>query len=85
MRRVVVYSKDGCHLCENVISELEKLRAVESFELTTLDITGDPTLYERYKNIIPVVLIDGNVKLAGAILSNHTELKQTLKRAIISH
>jgi hypothetical protein len=82
MRRVVVYSKDGCHLCENVISELENLKAVESFELTIRNITEDPAIYERYKNIIPVVLIDGIVKLAGATLSNPMDLKQILEKAI---
>lgn len=85
MRKVVVYSKDGCHLCEKVISELEKLRAVESFDLTTQDITEDPALFERYKNIIPVVEIDGRVKLAGAAISNPNNLEEALKRALISH
>jgi glutaredoxin len=84
MRKVVVYSKDGCHLCEKVVSKLEKLRAVESFDLTTQDITEDPALFERYKNIIPVVAIDGRVKLAGAALSN-PNLDEVLKRTIINH
>jgi len=83
MRRIVVYSKDGCHLCEKVISELEKLRSAEGFDLTTRDITGDPELYERYKNMIPIISIDGTVKLAGAALSNSAILKETLKKAII--
>jgi len=83
MRTIVVYSKSGCHLCEKVISELEKLRSVESFELTTQDITGDPELYERYRNLIPVVSVDGTAKLAGAALSNPTTLKSTLEKAII--
>jgi len=82
--KVVVYSKEGCHLCENVISELEKLKAVEHFDLATRDITEDPELFERYKNIIPVVLIDGKMKLAGAAISNPTDLNQVLKRAIIN-
>ena len=84
MRKVVVYSKDGCHLCEKVIAELEQLRAVESFDLTTRDITQDSEFYERYKNIIPVVSVDGVVKLAGAALSNPLVLNETLKKAIIS-
>jgi glutaredoxin len=84
MTKVVVYSKEGCHLCENVISELKKLKAVEHFDLAARDITEDPELFERYKNIIPVVLIDGKVKLAGAAVSNPRDLKQVLKRAIIN-
>lgn len=83
MRRIIVYSKDGCHPCEKVISELEKLRSAEDFELATRDITADPKLYERYKNMIPVISIDGTVKLAGAALSDSVTLKQTLQKAII--
>ena len=82
MRRIVVYSKDGCHLCEKVISELENLRSAESFDLTTRDIAEDPELYERYRNLIPVVSADGTVKLAGAALSNPIVLKQRLEKAI---
>jgi len=83
MRKIVVYSKSGCHLCEKVISELEKLRSDEGFELTTQDITSDPKLYERYRNLIPVVTVDGTVKLAGVALSNSIILKSTLKKAIL--
>ncbi len=83
MRKIVVYSKSGCHLCEKVISELEKLRSDEGFELTTQDITRDPKLYERYRNLIPVVTVDGTVKLAGVALSNSIILKSTLKKAIL--
>ena len=83
MRTIVVYSKSGCHLCEKVISELEKLKSVDDFELTTQDITGDPELYARYRNLIPVVSVDGTVKLAGVALSDSATLKSTLEKAII--
>jgi len=82
MRRIVVYSKSGCHLCERVISELEQLKSSEDFELITQDITEDPELYERYRNLIPVVSVDGRVKLAGAALSNSITLKKALEKAI---
>ena len=84
MKRVVVYSKTGCHLCERVLSELEKLRSIENFELATQDITTDTELYERYRNIIPVVSVDGKVRLAGSTLSNPAVLKETLQKAIFS-
>jgi glutaredoxin len=84
MKKVVVYSKDGCHLCENVISELEKLKAFMHFDLTTQDISKNSELFERYKNIIPVVSIDGKIKLAGGAVSSVRDLRQALMRAIIS-
>jgi hypothetical protein len=79
-----VYTKEGCHLCENVIAELEKIRAVSGFDLATQDITEDPNLFERYKNMIPVVSIDGNVKLAGVAFSNPRNLNEILRRAMFN-
>ena len=84
MKKVVLYSKDGCHLCEIVISELEKLKEFMHFDLTTQDISKNSELFERYKNIIPVVSIDGKIKLAGVAVSNVRDLRQALMRAIIS-
>jgi hypothetical protein len=79
-----VYTKEGCHLCENVIAELEKIRAVSGFDLATQDITEDPNLFERYKNMIPVVSIDSNVKLAGVAFSNPRNLNEILRRAMFN-
>ena len=82
MSGVVVYTKDGCHLCERVIAELLKLRSEQSFEISIKDITTDSRLFERYKNIIPVVAINGKVRLAGAALANSNTLEDALRRAL---
>ena len=57
--RVVVYHAPGCHLCERAIEVVESLRAEFSFELTLVDIEGDPKLERRYRELLPVVEIDG--------------------------
>ena len=84
MTDVIVYSKDGCHLCERVVAELWKLRSERFFEISVRDIATDPELFEAYRNIIPVVAIDGKVKLAGATLSNPNTLEDVLRRAIFT-
>jgi hypothetical protein len=38
---------------------LAQVRAEVSFELEEVDITGDPELERRYRERIPVVLVDG--------------------------
>ena len=55
-RRVVLYSAAGCHLCE---AALEVVREVcgRAFELVEID--GEPELEARYRERIPVVLVDG--------------------------
>ena len=49
-----------------------------------MDITEDSELYERYKNIIPVISVDGVVKLAGTAVSNPLILKEALKIVVIN-
>ena len=82
MTQVVVYTKEGCYLCETVISTLQKLALESPLEITTRDITSSADLFERYKYVIPVVEIDGKVRLGGSTLSNHNTLEDTLRRAV---
>ena len=83
MPSVVVYSRPGCHLCENVVKELERLKATcASIAISTEDITMNPSLLKRFHDLIPVVSVDGKVKLAGAALSNTTTLHDVLSKAV---
>ena len=81
---MVLYTKDGCHLCERVLTELLRLRDKQSFEISIKDITTDSQLFERYKNIIPVVEVDGKVRLAGAALSNPNTLEDALRKVLFA-
>jgi len=56
---VTVYSKPGCHLCEDAMSLLRALRREFSFDLEEVDITTDDGLHRAYFERIPVVLLDG--------------------------
>ena len=79
-----MYTKEGCHLCENVISILRKLSSEHTLDISTQNITGSPELFERYKLVIPVVEIDGKVRLGGSALSNHETLEDVLRKALSS-
>jgi glutaredoxin len=57
--RVVLYSARGCHLCESARRVIERVREEVSFELEEVDITGDEELERRYRERIPVVVVDG--------------------------
>ena len=59
MRRVVLYTAAGCHLCERARATVASLRGEPPFELEEVDITGDPELEARYRELLPVVEIDG--------------------------
>ena len=59
MRKVVVYHAPGCHLCNRAIEVVEEVRGEIDFELVLVDISGDPDLEARYRELLPVVEIDG--------------------------
>ncbi len=59
MRKVVLYGRPGCHLCEDALAVLERTRARVPFTLSQVDIESDAELLKRYLERIPVVTIDG--------------------------
>jgi glutaredoxin len=56
---VVLYSAQGCHLCDRARAVIAAARAEVEFELREVDITGDERLEAAYREWIPVVEIDG--------------------------
>jgi glutaredoxin len=65
--RVVVYSKPGCHLCEDALALLNDLRAEFQIAIAEIDITTDDALHKKYFDQIPILVIDNRVTLAAPI------------------
>lgn len=62
MADVVVYSRPGCHLCEEAIGQIVALHgAGYRFNLHEVDVESDELLLRRYLERIPVVEVDGRV------------------------
>jgi glutaredoxin len=57
--QVVLYKAEGCHLCERAKAQLAELRDELGFGLVEISIEGDAELESRYRELIPVVEIDG--------------------------
>jgi glutaredoxin len=57
--KVVLYSKPGCHLCDDAHAVLDEVRRELPFELDVRDISKSRKLIEAYGLDIPVVTIDG--------------------------
>jgi glutaredoxin len=72
-----LYSKPGCHLCEDVREFLEALSPEHGFTLEEVNIEADATLFERYRYAIPVVLING-AEVARGRVSEH-QLRSVLE------
>ncbi|HEX3560303.1 MAG TPA: glutaredoxin family protein [Pyrinomonadaceae bacterium] len=56
---VIFYTKPGCHLCEDALSEIERADCRGLFTFEEVNILADPELQRRYATEIPVVLING--------------------------
>jgi len=62
MSLVTVYSRPGCHLCEEAVEGLIALHAEGyRFELHEVDIESEELLLRRMLEKIPVVEVDGRV------------------------
>lgn len=64
---VTLYSKPGCHLCDDARALLEDLAAEIAFELDEVDIRDDVDVFERYRYRIPVIAVNGREAIEGRI------------------
>lgn len=56
---VTIYSRHGCHLCEDAIATLESMREELAFTIDVIYIDGNPELEKLYGNEVPVIHING--------------------------
>ena len=62
---VLLYARDGCHLCEETRDQLQALleervrRGEPIARVREVDIDADPELKARYGDLIPVLALDG--------------------------
>lgn len=57
MLQVILYTRPGCHLCEQVKEELFLLRTRYPHQLTEIDIEGNAELHKSYALEIPVIKV----------------------------
>ena len=76
-RRVVMYTRNGCHLCDDAWKILQELRHRHGFQLKAVDVDGDTELVRQYGEHVPVVVVDGKERLWGRI--NRVLLERMLR------
>jgi glutaredoxin len=57
--RLVLYTRAGCHLCDDAKVVLDRVSAATGVHWTEVDIAGDPELTAEYGDLIPVLTVDG--------------------------
>ena len=72
--QIVLYSRRGCHLCEQV----EDVLAILAPEAAVVDIDTEPRLAAAFGTRVPVVEIDGVVAVEGRF--DESQLRVAIRR-----
>ncbi len=75
---IVMYTRQGCHLCEQAWEQLEQAQRRYGFALRQVDVDEDARWQREYGECVPVVTIDGKVRFRGAV--NRVLLERLLSR-----
>ena len=57
--RVTLYTRPGCHLCDDARAVIEGVCADLGESYEEIDITGDDELEDRFTDDVPVTFVDG--------------------------
>lgn len=75
---LTLYTRGGCHLCEEMKAQLEPLVREFGVELREVDVDTDAMLAGRFGEEVPVLLLDGR-KVAKHRL-DITQLRRRLQQ-----
>lgn len=75
-RVITLYTREGCHLCEEARSQILPLLGECRATLREVDIDDDPALHDRYTNDVPVVFV-------GSLMAAQHRLDTARLRSIL--
>ncbi len=79
MAQVTLYTRVGCHLCDDARDVIEAVRATRPFEFNVVDIDGDANLRALYDIEVPVIAVNGRKAFKYRLTAE--ELTVRLERA----
>jgi len=77
---LTVYSRPGCHLCDEMTAVIERVVQGTAWTVEKVDISTDAELEARYGLEIPVLLVDG--RKAAKYRVSEGELRRILKSEV---
>ncbi len=77
MIALTIYSRPGCHLCDEMEATIARVALTIPLTLEHIDISTDPELEARFGLEIPVLMIDG--KKAAKYRVDEEELRRILE------
>jgi glutaredoxin len=68
---LVVLSREGCHLCEDMLRELAEFETAQTIPpVSVVDVDSDPELARQYGLKVPVLMLNGSVICHYTLNSN---------------
>lgn len=55
-QQLTLFGRPECHLCQDMLNDLEPLKDELAFDLLYVDIDQDKQLVERYGTLVPVLV-----------------------------
>jgi glutaredoxin len=65
--QVILYTRQGCHLCEPALQQLRKAQQRYAFGLSIVDVDSQSELQKQYGDVVPVVTVNGQLRFRGAV------------------
>jgi glutaredoxin len=65
--RLILFTRQGCHLCEDAWKVLTQAQQRFGFALETIDVDSDPELASLHGESVPVVTVNGKVRFKGRV------------------
>jgi len=73
--QIEIYSRPGCHLCDEAKAVIEPFTRRYRIDLRVTDVDSDPALRQAYGSEIPVVMINGKEAFRHRVDSESLERK----------
>ncbi len=77
---LVLYTRAGCHLCDEMLLEIERARLGGRCVLRQVDVDADPELAARYGRSIPVLALAGRPAFKGRLTA--ADLRRKVERTL---
>ena len=65
--RFLLYSRPGCGLCEEMLSDLAALPSAQGIPIDVIDVDREPSALARYGHKIPVLILAGELLCHGRL------------------
>jgi glutaredoxin len=64
---IVLYSREGCHLCTDALELLRDRQKLHGFHIEIVDVDSNSEMRDCFGDWVPVVTINGKVRFRGRI------------------